>query len=782
MKVLNFKISPVFIGPVYALVSVAVLEAFDLTPWHKFLPFPVTLLVVTVIYSVFRCGRGSGLISSIITIAYFAYFLKSNDAFVKDPEDAWNRLISWTVALPVIVAIVGRLKRNALAAKADIERMTAAAKIQVYKQRADLVLENMPAVVWAVDTNGIFTLSQGKTLALLGLTEGDRLGKSIFGLYPEQTEIGKATRRALSGESTKVTFETKGFWFDCHFSPSRDPDGVITGVVGVSMNITAQVELESTKTQVSELEKAQLDLSEKTRQLESLIDSSPVGILTLDGNGKVVLWNRACEKTFGWTFAEAVGKSLPFVPHTKQVESRGIIEKIQQTREPLHFEAERVRKDGSLINTATSAIPLLDENGKVSGLLAVMIDNTERFRARQEILEANQALRLTTQAKSNFLANMSHEIRTPINGVLGMSGLLLDMDLGNEQRKYAETIRSSAQILLTLVNDILDFSKIEAGKLDLESIDFDLDGVVHSIERLLAVNAQRKNIRLVRVMSPDLRGAHFQGDPTRIGQILSNLLSNAIKFTESGQITLSVEYDLSKKNVDGNDRNIRIEVTDTGMGISEEALTRMFQPFSQADNSTTRRFGGTGLGLSICKQLVELLGGEIGVNSKEGVGSTFWFTLALRPGMIVSEWPRKTELVSDSPIVILSTPKIRILLAEDNPVNQLIAVKTLEKNGFRVDAVANGREAVEAAKHIPYDLILMDCQMPELDGYDATREIRRSHDLRVAAIPIIAMTADAMSGARDRCLGVGMNDYVTKPIKAELLVTIIHSNLAAKAA
>jgi len=771
----HLKLPPVLVGPALALTTISVLEAFAHTRCRDYLPFPVSILVVAVIYSVFRSGRPSGLISALLTMIYFAYFLWANQSFVHDPADAWNRLVSWTVALPVIVAIVGRLKRNAVAAEARIERMTSAAKIQIYKQRSEMVLENISAVIWAIDLNGIFTFSEGKILQAIGVISGERIGKSIYDIYANKPEVTNCARRALAGEACKSTFEVKGIWFECHFSPSRTPEGEIIGVVGVAINVTTQVEIESTRAHVNELERAQTKLREKTRQLETLINTSPVGILTLDKDRRVVMWNRACEKTFGWTAEETIGNLLPFVGEDHREESMKIIERIHLTREPVHFEADRIRKDGSSIRTATAAIPLLDDQGQVSGLLAVMMDNTEQYRARQEILEANRALQMTTQAKSDFLANMSHEIRTPINGVIGMTSLLLDLELGKEQKQYAETIRSSAEILLSLVNDILDFSKIEAGKLDFESIDFDLDQVVHNVEKLLSVNAQRKQIKLVRSMTPDLRGAFFKGDPTRVGQIVSNLIANAIKFTEQGQITVGFFREAVPADaIDPSLSFLRIEVSDTGMGMSPEVLSRMFQPFSQADNSTTRRFGGTGLGLSICKQLVDLLGGRIGVRSVEGKGSTFWFTLALKPSdthRVVVEKPEARIVSRDG------EPKIRILLAEDNPVNQIIAVKTLEKYGFCVDAVANGREAVEAVNSIPYDLILMDCQMPELDGYEAARRIRLARDPKVARIPIIAMTADAMPGTRERCLDAGMNDYVTKPIRPASLVEVIFLRL-----
>ncbi|MEO5971060.1 MAG: response regulator [Bdellovibrionia bacterium] len=390
---------------------------------------------------------------------------------------------------------------------------------------------------------------------------------------------------------------------------------------------------------------------------------------------------------------------------------------------------------------------------------------------RTDLENAMAQVRRESQFKSEFLANMSHEIRTPINGVIGMTDLIIDTPLNTEQRSYADHLKRSAEMLLTLINDILDVSKVEAGKLDLENVAFDLSQVLSDIEKTMALPAQKKGIRLLFEMPADPL-SWVKGDPSRLRQILTNLLSNSIKFTATGQVVLRT----SKISEATDHSEIKFEVIDTGIGIPEETLKRMFQAFSQADSTTTRKYGGTGLGLYICKKLSDLMGGKIGVESRMGKGSTFWLTLPF--GHVAME-NQKPEL-----IVEVAEPKksknIRILVAEDNTINQMIIQIMLQKLGYRVNVVADGSEAIKALSEIPYDLVLMDCQMPELDGYEATRQIRNSSVVKRQDIPIIAMTANALKGDREKCLESGMNDYVSKPIKSAALLQIIEKWLQSR--
>jgi PAS domain S-box-containing protein len=435
-------------------------------------------------------------------------------------------------------------------------------------------------------------------------------------------------------------------------------------------------------------------------------------------------------------------------------------------------------KDGRVTWGLTTKVPLRNRAGAIIGTCGITKDITQLKETERELSKMRDAALESAQAKSEFLANMSHEIRTPMNGIIGMTELVLDTDLDVQQREYLETVRNSADNLLTVINDILDFSKIEAGKLTFEQLDFALAETIDSSLKILAVRAQRKGLRLTSEISPDVP-ARLRGDPGRLRQILTNLLGNAIKFTEQGEVTVRVVVE----TVTETHARLRFNVVDTGIGIPATAQQRLFQAFSQADNSTTRKYGGTGLGLAICRQLVDLMEGQIGVQSAPGQGSNFWFTaqfgrpagpVPVRPASSISLLNgtgarRATQNGFGPAVPYHAPPKLRILLAEDNQVNQRVALGQLHKLGHAAHAVANGVEVLRALEEISYDLIFMDCQMPEMDGYETARTIRRQEQKAApgAARPhvhIIAMTANAMQGDREKCLAAGMDDYVTKPV------------------
>jgi len=496
------------------------------------------------------------------------------------------------------------------------------------------------------------------------------------------------------------------------------------------------------------------EVSEKQREqwklLKTVMETIPNPIYYKDVHGRYVGCNLAFEEFVGFSREEILGKTV-YEMTSKHQADRYTQKDMELMANPgrQSYTWRVFRKNGEYREVSFDKATITDDRGEVIGLVGIMSDITDLVNARRQAEQASKA-------KSQFLANMSHEIRTPMNGVIGMTTLLQDTDLDEQQRNYVETIRTSGESLLYVINDILDYSKIEAGKLVLQSEEFDLRELLDDCVNLLEVRATEKNLTLTCHVGDNVP-QKVVGDGVRLRQILLNLAGNAVKFTEQGGVTVTVEkLDETLEAI-----RLRFSVIDTGIGIALEDQASLFDSFFQVDGSTTRRFGGTGLGLAISKQLVELLDGEIDLWSEKGRGSTFSFTVSLRPA--VSKAAERDELWLQTDRNDLER---RILLVEDNRINLQVALGMLERLGYRhVDTAANGSRALEALARQPYDLVLMDLSMPEKDGFETTRLLRRSDGCAVnAKVPVIALTAHAMRGDRERCLQAGMNGYMSKPL------------------
>ena len=485
------------------------------------------------------------------------------------------------------------------------------------------------------------------------------------------------------------------------------------------------------------------------QKFKAIVESTDDAIISKTLDGVITSWNRGAERIFGYAADEAIGKSmltLMLVPADRQNEEMELLNHISRGERVENFETVRRCKDGHLIDISATISPIQDEHGRAVGTSKIARDITARKRADAELRDSKLAAESANRAKSIFLANMSHEIRTPLGGVVGTADLLAATPLPPEQADYVQTIRASALALLAVVDDILDLSKLDAGHIEVEAAPFALGQVLDDIALILRPRAMESGIGFTVAVAEGVPAAVL-GDATRLRQVLLNLASNAVKFTEDGKVTVRVSSE--------RDGEVAFEIRDTGIGIDARAQDRLFEEFSQADSGIARRYGGTGLGLSICRRLVELMGGTIAVDSRLGHGSTFRVVLPLPATCLPAPAP--------GPAGPAALPPLDILLAEDNPVNAKVLEAILHRAGHRVTLAGDGRAAVDAAAARPFDAILMDMQMPLMDGLKATRAIR---DLPppFSAVPIIALTANAFRSDRDRCLAAGMDDYLSKPV------------------
>jgi PAS domain S-box-containing protein len=645
------------------------------------------------------------------------------------------------------------------------ERKRSAEALAESERRFRNIADSCPTMMWVTGAAGGIQFMNRMFLEFAGVTneqvEGSRW-RSF--LHPDDMErfvdaFQRAVReRAIFREEARVR-RADGEWrlFGSYAHPRLSPGGEFLGHVGLSSDITDRRQADQA---LRASEEQFRQLAENIREVFWMMPPGGDDILYVSPAYEQV-WERTRESLY-----HDPGLWVESIHPGDRENARTLLDR-QMQGEAIQSEYRIQIPGGSEKWIRDRATPILDEAGKLIRIVGIAEDVSEQKRYEQDLVHAWEDADAANRAKSRFLANMSHEIRTPMNGVIGMLQLLTATSLTGEQRRYVDVAQSSGKSLLALIDDILDLSKIEARKITLENVSFNLRRTVDDVLQLLRVQADAKGLALRSTVSPAVPQL-VQGDAHRLRQVLTNLAGNAIKFSERGEVTLDAVLDSET----GSAATIRFVITDTGIGIRPDQAAKLFSPFTQADPSTTRKYGGTGLGLAICKQLVEMMGGTIGVESVEGRGSTFWFTVALAAAPAGGIAP-STEPKDMGPVRAgAKGRRAHILLAEDNATNREVALAQLEKLGYDATAVTNGAGALDALARQTqrYDAVLMDCEMPVMDGYEATRQIRQSPQ---RGLPIIALTADAMSGDRDRCLSMGMNDYLSKPVELGRLADVL---------
>jgi PAS domain S-box-containing protein len=664
-------------------------------------------------------------------------------------------------------------------------------------EETSALFDTAPIGYMEIDRKGIVRRVNQLECKLRGLKASEMIGVHCAELLPEieKPKFREQIQRKMEGNLSLIPYQREHLHdngrkiaVEIHEELLRTRAGVVSGLRMASIDITERKNSEETAYRTA-------------TELRALFQAFPDLFLRIDKNENVLAAKGGQGSDAFLGADQFVARNLQdLFPAHALAQARAAREKVRasNTMEMVEFVIEDRLGEQAYemrllpLNWDEWIAVVRNITARKAAEQRLKDDAQELEQKNEELEKALTAAREATRMKSRFLANMSHEIRTPMNGVLGMTDFLLGTELTADQQEYAVSIKRSADSLLGLINDILDLSRIEAGKLRLQKADFSLESAISETVSIFALQARAKGLEFLSTIGPGIP-ERVSGDAGRLRQVLTNLLGNAIKFTENGQVGLKVEMAGHVRDLIG----VKFTVYDSGIGIPQEEQNRLFDAFTQVDESNTRKYGGTGLGLAISKQLVELLGGEIGVESQSGRGSRFWFTASFGyalPKPPATPAPAKTGAKTDAvaraaavPGVIVAksqtgtaqrveTPgepstvhaSMRILLAEDNEINQRITLRLLQKLGLAADAVVNGREAVEALEKRQYALVLMDCQMPDMDGFEATAVIR-SKESGNHHQTICALTANAMDGDRERCLAAGMDDYISKPVGLEKL-------------
>ena len=604
------------------------------------------------------------------------------------------------------------------------------------------LFENFPAMIWRADCRKKCNYFNKSWFDFTGRTMEQETGDGwAEGVHSEDIELSYkvyseafASRELLEMEYRLRNKDGQYRWILDIGRPFYDIDSKFSGYIGVCFDITER--------KIAE---------EGLRRYRLLSQNANDIILFADINGYVIEANDAAIRAYGYEKEELFSKSIFYLVNPDPRSPVGA-QPYQANARGIYYEATAYRKDGS---TFTAEVSMQgSEIGSSKVLMAILRDVTERKRINEELKQAKESAEAANHAKSEFLANMSHEIRTPLNGMIGMIDLTLLTGLSEEQKDNLGTAKECTSTLLNLINDILDFSKIEAGKLTIEYVDFNIRDLLEQTIRPHIVRAEGKGLFLQYTFDSEIPEV-VNGDPYRLKQIVNNLVGNAVKFTESGVVSFSIT------SISKNDEQTELEfrISDTGIGIAVEDIDRLFNSFSQVDSSHTRKYGGTGLGLAISKQLVEMMGGSIWVKSIKGNGSTFYFTVKLRNGNIPADALKPVASIRKA------QHPLRILLVEDDKINQLVITRMIQETGYKVITANNGIEALQILCDENIDVILMDIQMPEMDGIETTKRIRKGEEITGSHIPIIALTAYALQGDREKFLSVGMDGYIAKPIQ-----------------